>query len=98
METKIIAVQENKINAIKELIKQNNNVNLILDLQGLSLNETDLEGIFKFRQENKENGTIFVAVKENVDFDVFSEEWNIVPTIDEAKDLISLEQMMRDLE
>lgn len=98
METKIIAVQENKINAIKELIKQNNNVNLILDLQGLSLNETDLEGIFKFRQENNENGTIFVAVKENVDFDVFSEEWNIVPTIDEAKDLISLEQMMRDLE
>lgn len=98
METKIITIQENKINAIKELIKQNNNVNLILDLRGLSLKESDLEEIFKFRQENNENGTIFVAVKENVDFDVFSEEWNIVPTIDEAKDLISLEQMMRDLE
>jgi hypothetical protein len=98
METKIILVDSNKKSFIKELIIQNKNVNLVLDMTKIAISDTDLEELFHFKQLNNKNGTTFVVVKENVDFDAFSQEWNIVPTLDEAKDLISLDEMMRDLE
>ena len=98
MKTKVIPITEVEIKTIKNRINQNNNVNLVLDMRSASINETDLEEIFKFADKSNRNGTTFVVVKENVDFDAFSQEWNIVPTIEEANDLISLDEMMRNLE
>ncbi len=98
METKIISLKKDQINTIKDLISPENNVNLILDIRDLDVSTEKLEEIFQFMQLNKHSGTTFVVVKEYVDLDTFSEEWNIVPTIQEAEDLISLDEMMRDLE
>ena len=98
METKVISVDNIEKLQTKDWINQNKDVNLILDLTNVAFSDKDLEELFLFNQLNNKNGTTFVVVKENVDFDRFSQEWNIVPTIEEAKDLISLEEMMRDLE
>lgn len=98
METQIISLKKDEINTIKDLISEKNNVNLVLDMRNLEISTEKLEDIFQFMQSNNPNGTTFVVVKEHVDFDAFSEEWNIVPTIQEAEDLISLDEMMRDLE
>lgn len=98
METKVISLKKEEKNNINELISQNNDVNLILDVRNLAISESELEEIFKFYNKNNKNGTTFVVVKKDIDFDAFSEEWNIVPTINEAEDLISLDEMMRDLE
>ncbi len=98
MKTKVISLKKEEKNTIKELISQNNNVNLILDVSNITISESELEKLFQFFNEHNINGTTFVVVKETVDFDAFSEEWNIVPTINEAEDLISLDEMMRDLE
>jgi len=97
METKIIDLDQAQKEAIKKLITQNNNVNLVLNMINTNVSDKDLEEIFNFSRKSN-NGTTFVVVKKDVDFDAFSEEWNIVPTIEEAKDLISLDEMMRDLE
>ena len=98
MKTKKITINNTDISEILDLISQNNTVNLVLDLKNTSFTEKDLEKIFQFAEEVNTNGTTFVVVKENVDFDTLSEEWNIVPTLQEADDLISLDEMMRDLE
>jgi hypothetical protein len=98
METKVISVDNIEKLQTKDWINQNKDVNLILDLTNVAVSDKDLEELFLFNQLNDKNGTTFVVVKENVDFDNFSQEWNIVPTIEEAKDLICLEEMMRDLE
>lgn len=98
MKTKVISLKKEEKNTIKELISQNNDVNLVIDVRNLAISESELEKIFKFYNKNNKNGTTFVVVKKDIDFDAFSEEWNIVPTINEAEDLISLDEMMRDLE
>jgi hypothetical protein len=98
METKVIKLSKYNINEIFDLISQNNSVNLVLDLEETSISESELDTIFNFAISENENGTTFVVVKTSVDLDNLSEEWNIVPTLQEAKDLISLDEMMRDLE
>ncbi|HFS66818.1 MAG TPA: hypothetical protein ENK67_01245 [Flavobacteriia bacterium] len=98
METKIILIDTYDKSFIENQIFQNKNVNLILDMRNLQISEKQLEAIFKFNNKENKNGTTFVVVKEDVNFDAFSREWNIVPTIEEAKDLISLDEIMRDLE
>jgi hypothetical protein len=98
METKVIKLSKYNINEIFDLISKNNSVNLVLDLEKTSISESELDTIFNFANAKNENGTTFVVVKTSIDLDNLSEEWNIVPTLKEAKDLISLDEMMRDLE
>ncbi|MCL7752995.1 hypothetical protein [Polaribacter sp. Z022] len=45
----------------------------------------------------KQNGTSFVIISSDIDIDDFPENLNIVPTLQEAEDVIEMEDIERDL-
>lgn len=47
--------------------------------------------------QKKENGTSFVIISKDVDIDNFPENFNIVPTLQEAEDVLEMEAMEREL-
>lgn len=48
-------------------------------------------------EQKKQNGTSFVIVSSDIDMDDFPENFNIVPTLQEAEDVIEMENIERDL-
>ncbi|MEO9569608.1 MAG: hypothetical protein ABJH82_02185 [Polaribacter sp.] len=48
-------------------------------------------------EQKKQNGTSFVIVSSDIDMDNFPDNFNIVPTLQEAKDVIEMENIERDL-
>jgi hypothetical protein len=49
-------------------------------------------------EQKKENGTSFVLVNTEIDVDNFPENFNIVPTLQEAVDILEMEAIERELE
>ena len=47
--------------------------------------------------QKKENGTSFVVIKTNINADDFPDNFNIVPTLIEAQDILEMEAMEREL-
>ncbi len=74
------------------------NQNIILDISSYkSLKPKDLNIFFSFAKEIKKNKQSFVIVITDFDFNKASEKINIVPTIQEAFDIIEMEDIERDL-
>jgi len=48
-------------------------------------------------EEKRKNGTSFVIVNAEVDVDDFPDNFNIVPTLQEAEDVIEMEAIEREL-
>ena len=48
-------------------------------------------------EQKKENGTSFVIVNSEIDVDDFPENFNIVPTLQEAEDVLEMEAIEREL-
>ena len=48
-------------------------------------------------EQKKKNGTSFVIINTNINVDVFPENFNIVPTLIEAVDILEMEAMEREL-
>lgn len=74
------------------------NVNLILDFSN-NINIV-LEEILLFSQRSevhKNNNKSFVVVYENIDLDKMSDELIVVPTFQEAVDVIEIEEIEREL-
>jgi hypothetical protein len=74
------------------------NVNLILDFSE-SIN-LDLKEILLFSQSNnvhKRKNNSFVLVGNGINFDQIPDDMIVVPTLQEAKDIIELENIERDL-
>ena len=74
------------------------NQNIILDLFNYtSLKPKDLNIFLSFTKDFKKKNQSFVIVISDFDFNKASEKINIVPTIQEAFDLIEMENIERDL-
>mgnify|MGYP000697276844 CR=1 FL=1 len=61
---------------------------------------TKIENLFLFldvANNHRANGISFVVIVKGIDIDDVPEEINIVPTITEAKDLLEMEAIERDL-
>ncbi len=83
-----------------ELINQKNleNHNIILDISNYkTLKPKDLNLFFSFAKSHKKNKQSFVIFIKDFDFNKASEKINIVPTIQEAFDVIEMEEIERDL-
>lgn len=48
-------------------------------------------------EEKQQNGTSFVIVNSVIDIDNFPENLNIVPTLQEAEDILEMEAIEREL-
>ncbi|CAM1340492.1 hypothetical protein [Tenacibaculum amylolyticum] len=63
----------------------------------LSINNQDISIFLEYADMHRESGTTFVVVYQNVDVDSFPETFNIVPTLQEAEDVLEMENIQRDL-
>jgi len=57
----------------------------------------DIFVFLEMSKYHKDNGTTFVAICKGIDVDSFPEEFNIVPTLQEAEDILEMENIERDL-
>ena len=58
---------------------------------------TDINSFLELSNLNKKNKKSFVIVSSEVDFNKISDKISIVPTIQEAHDIIEMEEIERDL-
>ncbi len=75
-----------------------NNDNLIIDLSGCK--DVDLKKILLLSpniEAHYSNKKSFVIICKDIDIDELEEEINLVPTLQEAKDIIEMEDIERDL-
>lgn len=85
----------NKVNANFSSFSNNN---LILILSSLvNLTKSELSKFLLMSNTHRQNGYSFVIVTNNIDIDSTPEELIVVPTLTEAKDIIEMEEMERDL-
>lgn len=75
-----------------------NNVNLILDFsENINLELQEILLFSQFNRTHKKNNKSFVIVGSDIDFDEIIDKMVVVPTLTEAKDIIELENIERDL-
>ncbi len=81
-------------NQHREFTKNNVIINISSNLVA---NEKEISLFLKCADMHQESGTTFVVVYQNVDVDKFPETFNIVPTLQEAEDVLEMENIQRDL-
>lgn len=71
---------------------------LVLEVsENLNIDDAIISLLLKIASAFKENGMSFVLVKTGIDVDNFPESLNIVPTMQEAEDVLEMEAIERDL-
>ena len=74
------------------------NDNLIIDISDNKGEKTENILLFlQYSENHRKNGMSFVIVFEGINFDDIPDEIIIVPTIEEAKDIIEMENIEKDL-
>jgi len=78
-----------------EALKTNH---LVLEVsENLNIDEAIISLFLELATAFKQNGMSFVVVKSGIDIDDFPETLNIVPTLQEAEDVLEMEAIERDL-
>jgi hypothetical protein len=71
---------------------------LVLEVsENLNIDDAIISLFLELATDFKQNGMSFVMVKPNIDIDDFPETLNIVPTLQEAEDVLEMEAIERDL-
>ncbi|WP_339840651.1 ribonuclease Z [uncultured Maribacter sp.] len=104
-EGSLIVISQEKIsielfleNLVKEYAKLKND-NLVLDLLGFSkLTPYNVISFLEIAKMHKKNGKSFILVSDKVTYDDVPDEISIVPTLQEARDIVEMEEIERDLE
>ena len=85
----------NKLNVIYNTIEHDN---LVINLVSLvKLTNNDITEFLQISNTHREAKHSFVIVSSKIDIDESPDELIIVPTIQEAHDIIEMEEMERDL-
>lgn len=72
--------------------------NIILDLSSFNnVNNENLSVFLTLIEKHKKNDKSFVLVVDEAELDALSEELSAAPTLTEAKDLVEMENIERDL-
>lgn len=86
------------VKKIQEVYSKLKNDNIIVNLT--SLNKLNLQDILEFLElsnSHRKSKHSFVIVSDKIDLDEVPDEMIIVPTLEEAYDIIDMEEMERDL-
>jgi len=103
-EESLIVISQEKIsidiflqNLEKEYSKLKNH-NLVIDLLGFKeLTPYNVISFLELAKKHRKNGKSFVLVSQKVSYDDVPEEINVVPTMQEARDIVEMEDIERDL-
>ena len=98
----IIATDENSFsefyNSFLSEEKKRQKENIIIQVSSnINITNEDFLLFLNIAEQKKVNGTSFVVIYTNIDVDNFPDNFNIVPTLQEAKDVIEMEAMEREL-
>ena len=100
-ETHILYSENNSekdiISFLAEELKSHSADNVIVDVSGLELSEGTLLELNKISDSHKENGMSFVTVVLGISPDDAEETFIICPTLQEAEDIIVMENLEREL-
>ena len=89
---------ENQILATINNYESYKNQNLIFDgSENQNLTLTSLKLFQEISKTHKKSKKSLVIVAQDIDFNKVSSKLNVVPTIQEAMDLIEMEEMIREL-
>lgn len=101
--TTVVSQEKNSIVTFLQNLEKSmenlKNDNLILNL--FSFEELSAGDVLEFLQisnSHRSNGKSFVIVTNKVAFDELPDEIIVTPTVQEAKDIIEMEEIERDLE
>ena len=99
---KILRDEENDVKNFASYLsfkhKDLDNDNLVVDI--LKYGELELEELLKFLKlsnKHRSHNKSFVIVNDTINIDVVPEELVVVPTLQEAEDIIQMEEIERDL-
>ena len=85
-------------NSLFEKINDFKTTHLILQVsEDINIENKDFLLFLNIAEEKQENGTSFVVVNSTINVDDFPENLNIVPTLQEAEDIIEMEAIEREL-
>lgn len=88
----------NSYNAFLIEEKKHKEENLVLQISNkINIANKDFLLFLEIAEQKKENGTSFVIINSNIDVDNFPDHFNIVPTLQEAKDVIEMEAIEKEL-
>lgn len=65
--------------------------------ENLNIDDAIISLLLELATGFKQNGMSFVVIKSGIDIDDFPETLNIVPTLQEAEDVLEMEAIERDL-
>lgn len=65
--------------------------------ENLNTSADELSLFLNLAKDHKKNGMSFVVICSTIDIDLIPESLNVVPTLTEAKDVIEMEDIERDL-
>jgi cell division GTPase FtsZ len=89
--------ENNIISFLTEELKSHSADNVIVDVSGIELTDNTLSELNKISDSHKENGMSFVTVVSGISPDDVEETFVICPTLQEAEDIIVMENLEREL-
>jgi hypothetical protein len=94
----IVAVNESVFSEFQEEIDDLKSNHLLLEVsKNLNINTEKISLFLNIASDFKAIGMSFVVIKSGIDIDDFPENLNIVPTLQEAEDILEMEAIERDL-
>ena len=86
------------VKTISNRASEFNNQNLVINLsEKINIKIEDFSLFLNLNKIRKQQGTSFVLVCKGIEIDDISEEINVVPSLEEAIDIIEMEAIERDL-
>ncbi|WP_127845111.1 ribonuclease Z [Psychroflexus aestuariivivens] len=83
---------------LNSIYKQFKDENIVVDIEKYgNLTLEELLSFLKLSTKHKKAKKSFVIVNDTINIDTVPEELNVVPTLQEAEDIIKLEEIERDL-
>ena len=94
----LISVEESSFNKLKSLVLDVNSNHILIELHEDVLDiENKITFFLKTALDLNAKNKSFVIIKKGINFDDFPEILNIAPTLQEAKDILEMEEIERDL-
>lgn len=88
---------ENIVNFLESDLSEYSSDSLVVEVSELAISESQLEKIHQLSNIHKQNGMSFVVVMSNVSADDVEDSLSVAPSMQEAIDIVTMEDLEREL-
>lgn len=94
----LVSVDTTSFQQFEQEVDSLKSTHLVLEVsENLNIDSQIISLFLSLAADFKQNGMSFVVIKSGIDIDDFPENLNIVPTLQEAEDVLEMEAIERDL-